>query len=416
MRMGEPLRVVLDNGCVLIAQRVKGAPLVSLNGFVKGGTVWEIPEKIGSVNLMTQTLRRGTEKRTAQEIDDALERRGANLSFSAGHEGVSFHLSCLPQDYADCASLLVEILLQPTFPEDELEKQKVRIINALRDALTRPEEVSYRRFLSLAYDPNHPLHYPADGTPESVEGLSRDDILAAYRKALDPSRTIVAVVGDMEPQKMLDILAGEWEKRTTGQRDYETTVDFPTASLPEGTKRDYVNLPDKLQSWIVMGHKGLRRTDERFYAANVMATILGAGWGRLFTQIRDNQGLAYAVGASLQAGLVEGPFIVRMGVNPKDVDRAIESAIAELNKIRNESPTDDEVVDAKNYLLGRLVLSMETTSGMASMLVNCELYGLGLDYPQRAKDFYAPVTKERVRETAEELLHPDKMAIAISGP
>jgi zinc protease len=181
-------------------------------------------------------------------------------------------------------------------------------------------------------------------------------------------------------------------------------------------KRDYVNLPDKMQSWIVMGHKGLRRTDERFYAANVMATILGAGWGRLFTQIRDNQGLAYAVGASLQAGLVEGPFIVRMGVNPKDVDRAIESAIAELNKIRTEPPTDDEVADAKNYLLGRLVLSMETTSGVASMLVTCELYGLGLDYPQRAKDLYAPVTKERVRETAEELLHPDKMAIAIAGP
>jgi zinc protease len=199
--MGEPVRMVLDNGCVLIAQQVKGAPLVSLNGFVKGGTIWEIPEKIGSVNLMAQTLRRGTETKTAQEIDDALERRGANLSFSAGHEGVSFYLSCLPQDYADCVSLLLEILLKPTFPEEELEKQKLRTVNALRDALTRPEEVSYRRFLSLAYDSNHPLHYPADGTPESVEGLSRDDILAAYRKALHPSRTIIAVVGDMDRRR-----------------------------------------------------------------------------------------------------------------------------------------------------------------------------------------------------------------------
>jgi zinc protease len=416
MRTSEPVRIVLTNGCVLIAQQVKGVPLVSLNGFVKGGTIWEIPEKIGSVNLMAQTLRRGTETKTAQEIDDALERRGANLNFSAGHEGVSFYLSCLPQDYADCVSLLLEILLKPTFPEEELEKQKLRTVNALRDALTRPEEVSYRLFLSLAYDSNHPLHYPADGTPESVEGLSRDDILAAYRKALHPSRTIIAVVGDMEPKRLLDILAEEWGDRTTGRQDNEANVDFPTASLPEGAKREYVNLPDKMQSWIVMGHKGLRRTDERFYAANVMATILGAGWGRLFTQIRDNQGLAYAVGASLQAGLVEGPFIVRMGVNPKDVDRAIESAIAELNRIRTEPPTDDEVADAKNYLLGRLVLSMETTSGVASMLVTCELYGLGLDYPQRAKDLYAPVTKERVRETAEELLHPDKMAIAIAGP
>ena len=199
-------------------------------------------------------------------------------------------------------------------------------------------------------------------------------------------------------------------------RDSPTEIALPSASLPESAKRDYVNLPDKLQAWITMGHKGLKRTDERFYAANVMATILGAGWGRLFTQIRDNQGLAYAVGASLHAGLGEGPFVVRMGVNPKDIDRAIDSAIAELNKIRTEPPSEDEVADAKNYLLGRLVLSMETTGGIAAMLVSCELYELGLDYPQRARSLYEPITPDKVKQVAEEVLHPDKLAIAIAGP
>jgi len=413
MKETEPVREVLPNGCVLIAHRLKGAPLISLHGFIKGGTVCEPPEKNGSVNLMAQTLRRGTETKTAQEIDDALERRGAELSFGAGHEGVTVQLNCLPQDFPDCASLLAEILRTPTFPEDELGKQQLRLVNALRDAMTRPEEVSYRHFLSLAYPPEHPLHYPSDGTPESVAALSRDDILEAYRKAISPARTILAVVGDEEPQKLIDTLAeliADWET------DSPEGLELPDAPLPESVRRDHVNLPDKLQAWITMGHKGLRRNDERFYAANVMATILGAGWGRLFTQIRDNQGLAYAVGASLQAGLGEGPFIVRMGVNPKDIDRAIESAVAELNKIRAEPPGEDEVADAKNYLLGRLVLSMETTSGVAAMLVSCELYGLGLDYPQRARSFYEPITAEHVKQVAEEILHPDRLAIAIAGP
>lgn len=409
----EPMRVVLPNGCVVIAQQLKGSPLISLHGFVTGGTLWEAPEKAGSVSLMAQTLRRGTEKRSAWEIDEFLESCGAELRFSASHEGVTMQMSCLPDDYTECVALLTEILRQPTFPEEEVEKQKVRVVNALRDALTRPEEVSYRRFLALAYPPHHPLHRAPDGTPESVEDLAREDLVAVYSKALHPARTILAVVGDMLPQQLLEpftTLLSDWVTNSPAD------AEFPSVSLPEKSQRERVALPDKLQAWVVMGHKGVRRTDASFYAANVMATILGAGWGRLFTEIRDNRGLAYVVGASLQSGLMEGPFVIRMGVNPKDIDHAIETALTELERIRREPPTEDEVADAKNYLLGRLVLSMETTAGFASMLVTCELYGLGLDYPKRAKDLYDPITKERVREVAEALLHPERMAIAIAGP
>ncbi|MCS7192133.1 MAG: insulinase family protein [Armatimonadetes bacterium] len=412
--MQEPIRTVLSNGCILIAQRVKNAPLVSLYSFLRVGAFREEPEKVGSVNLMAQTLRRGTQTKTAQEIDDNLEKRGAELGFSASHEGVSVYLSCLPQDYEDCASLLAEILCHPTFPENEVEKQKLRILNTLKEALTRPEEVSYRLFLSLSYPNNHPFHFPSDGTPESISNLMRSDILRAYQKALSPKRAIFAIVGDLEPQNLIDTFAkflSDWEATDESEED-----EIPQASFPEKLRREEVKLPDKFQTWITMGHKGLRRTDKRFYAANIMTTILGSAWGRLFTEIRDNQGLAYAVNASLQAGLGEGPFVIRMGVNPQDVDRAIDSVTAELKKIRTEPPNSDEVEDAKNYLLGRLVLSMETTSGIAAMLVSCELYKLGLDYPQRAKSFYEVITAEKVKEVAFEILCPDRMAIAIAGP
>ncbi|MDW8028905.1 MAG: pitrilysin family protein [Armatimonadota bacterium] len=413
MGLREPVRSVLPNGCILIAQRLEGAPLVSLHGFIKGGMLYEEPEKVGSINLMAQTLRRGTENKTAQDIDDAIEGRGAELSFSAGHEGISVHLSCLPQDYDFLISLLAEIICHPTFPVEEVEKQKLRILNALKDALTRPEEVSYRRFLSLSYPSNHPFHFTPDGTPESVANLFRDDVLKAYQKAMNPKQSIFAVVGNLETQKLIDIFSerfSDWEGKE------ETVDEFPDAPLPEASRYEKVNLPDKLQAWITMGHKGIKRTDERFYAANIMATVLGAGWGRLFTQIRDNQGLAYAVWASLQASLGEGPFIVRMGVNPKDIDKAIESALKELNEIRTEPPTEEEVADAKNFLLGRLILSMETTSGIAAILVSCELYKLGLDYPQKARSLYEPITPEQVKDIANDILHPELSVISVAGP
>lgn len=413
MAASEPVRTVLPNGCVVIAQQLSGAPLVSLNGFVKGGSVWDVPDKTGCASLMAQVLRRGTETKTAQQIDDALERRGAELHLSVSSEGMSFQLSCLPQDFADCTALLADILLHPSFPDDEIEKQKVRHLNALRDALTRPEEVSRVRFFQTAYPPEHPFHYPPEGTPETVEPLNRSDLVSAYRKALCPAHAIVCVVGDLPVQKMTETIAqllSQW------QSDDAPTFEIPPAPLPGRTFQDRISLPDKTQCWVMMGHKGIRRTDERFYSANVLTTILGAGWGRLFTEIRDNQGLAYAVGASLQAGLGEGPFVVRMGVNPDQVERAIESALAELNKMRKEPPSKEEVADAKSYLLGRLVLSMETTSGIASVLASCELFGLGLDYPQRARGFYDPITPEKVHETAQAFLHPDRMAIAIAGP
>jgi zinc protease len=407
------MRVVLSNGCVLIAQSLPHLPLVTVHGFIKGGALWDAPNKSGVAQLMAQVMRRGTDRHTAEEIDDLLERRGAELSLSVHHEGLTIQLSCLPQDFADCAALMAEVLQRPTFPEEEVAKQRQRMLNALRDALTRPEEVSRRLFLRLAYPPDHPFHLPPEGTPESVEGLTRDDLLATYHH-LAPNHAIFVAVGNLPEGMLLDCLAdalGDWQNANEPREP-----SFPPAPLPPTTIRERQSLPDRTQCWVTMGHKGLRRTDERFYAANILATILGAGWGRLFTQIRDNQGLAYAVGAFLQAGLGEGPFAVRIGVNPKDVDRAIESALTELTKIRQEPPSPEEVTDAKNYLLGRLVLSMENSEGVASLLVSCELFGLGLDYPQRAKSFYEPITPEQVLEVAQSVLHPDRMAIAIAGP
>ncbi|MFA0780257.1 MAG: hypothetical protein RJAPGHWK_001768 [Candidatus Fervidibacter sp.] len=413
MAAWEPMRVVLSNGCVLIAQSLPHLPLVTVHGFIKGGGLWDAPNKSGGAQLMAQVMRRGTDRHTAEEIDDLLERRGAELSLSVHHEGLTIQLSCLPQDFADCAALMAEVLQHPTFSDEEVAKQKQRMLNALRDALTRSEEASRRLFLRLAYPPDHPFHRPPDGTPESIEGLTREDLLTTHRR-LSPRHAIFAVVGNLPETMLVDCLANaltDWQNA-----DEPSEVDFPPAPLPPTTIRERQSLPDRTQCWVTMGHKGLRRTDGRFYAANVLATILGAGWGRLFTQIRDNQGLAYAVGAALQAGLGEGPFVVRMGVNPKDVDRAVESALTELTKIRQEPPNPEEVTDAKNYLLGRLVLSMENSEGVASLLVSCELFGLGLDYPQRAKSFYEPITPEQVLEVAQSVLHPDRVAIAIAGP
>jgi zinc protease len=149
-----------------------------------------------------------------------------------------------------------------------------------------------------------------------------------------------------------------------------------------------------------------------------MNRILGgsAGLGRLFNYVRDVQGLAYGVWSSFSVGLGEGPFIARAGVNPQNVELAIQSILNEISRLRNDGITEQELADAKEMLIGNFALSMETSSGIADVLLTSEMFELGLDYPKRHEQIYRAITKEQVEQAAREYLHPEKCSLVIAGP
>ncbi|MCS7224083.1 MAG: insulinase family protein [Armatimonadetes bacterium] len=413
MAGNDVLRTQAATGLRVVAKRILNCPLAHLEGFIIGGHLLDPPDQWGRTNLTVRAMRKGTQRRTAEEIDEALESRGAYLALSATSEGISLRLTCLPDDLQDCLNILAEIVTEPAFKETEVAKERNRLLSSLRQDLTRPEEVSFRLFAQLAYSEEHPFHRPASGHPDTVEPLTPEACWRCHQETVLPSRAIFAVVADQDPSALAELTLRSFESWTTPSSELTAVPEAPVPSEP---RRERQVLPDRTQCWVTMGHPSVRRTDPLFYPAHLLTTILGAGWGRLFTEIRDNQGLAYAVGASLQSGLGPGPFFVRMGINPHDIDRAIDGVLQELNKIVKEPPDFSEIEDAKNYVVGRLRVSMETSAGIAGVLLSCELFGLGLDYPDKIRAHYEPIGRDDLAEAASRLIFPDRLAIAIAGP
>ena len=175
---------------------------------------------------------------------------------------------------------------------------------------------------------------------------------------------------------------------------------------------------DKSQANIELGHKGITRTNPDFYTINLMNAVLGgsAGIARLFGRVRDAQGLAYSVWSSFTPSIGEGLFHASAGVNPANVDKAINSILHEIELMKSDGITEEELSDAQNLIVGNFALALETNRGLAAVLLTAELYGLGLGYLERHESIYRNITREQVNAVAQKYLHPDLCSIAIAGP
>ncbi|MCL5772889.1 MAG: insulinase family protein, partial [Firmicutes bacterium] len=254
------------------------------------------------------------------------------------------------------------------------------------------------------------------GNETTLNKITRDDIVAFQDKYYRPDSMIIAVVGDIKKDQVVELFKknfGSWKKDGTAPLFHISPVELPKERI-----RKVINMPGKSQVEIAIGSKGLSRTNPDYYAAVVMNYILGENTlgSRMGLQIRDKEGLAYGVSSYFYPSIGEGPWVVRMGVNPKNVERAVEAALKEIKRIQDSPVTDGELDDARKYLIGRLPVSLETNSGIASMLITEELYGLGLDFVEKFPKIYQSITKEQIQKAAKKYLHPDRLVIIIAGP
>ena len=194
--------------------------------------------------------------------------------------------------------------------------------------------------------------------------------------------------------------------------------NIPDAPGPEERTRKVQTMRNKAQADVVIGHPCLRRLDDDYYAAVVMNMILGsfAMGGRLGRNIREEKGMAYYAYSSLGAGVGPGPFVVRAGVHPDNVDAAVDAAFEEIERIRREPVSEEELADAQSAIVRSMPRNLETNEGMASALHSIEQYQLGLDYLERFAGFVDAVDVEQILATAEKRLHPDRCAVAVAGP
>jgi zinc protease len=408
-------RTVLDNGIVVLVYENFAAASVVVEGYLWAGALSEGRERAGLADYVAGTLMRGTARRSFDDIYEALESVGASLDFSAGRHLTDFSASSLAEDLDLILDLLSDAMRYPTFPDQEVEQVRGEILTGLQIRANDTRYMAAQRFRELLYD-GHPYGYSLQGYPETVSAISREDLETFHRRHYGPEGLTVTVVGAVkadEAVRRVQAALGDWRNDA-----WLAPPSLAPAHRPQGVLRDYVTMPDKTQSDIMLGLPGPARSAEDYLDASMANTILGVFgmMGRLGEKVREEQGLAYYAYSRLQGGLGPSPWYVSTGVAPDKVEQAIESILAEIARIQDELISDEELDDSKLYRTGSLPVSLETNDGLASIISDMELLDLGLDYLQRFPDLISEITPERVRTAAQKYFSTGDLALVVAGP
>ena len=409
------LRAELPNGIVVLARENFSSPSVIISGFLLAGGLHEPDRQAGLGNLTASAVTRGTERRTFEAIYESIESIGASLSLAAGKHTTSFQGKALAEDLNPLLTLLAEVLRQPSFPAPEVDRLRAEKLTSLAIRDQDTGSVAGLEFDRLVYA-GHPYSLPSEGMRETVEALAAKDVAAFHRRNYGPRGMVVAVVGAVDRKAALATVEralGDW-----------TNPDQPSEpALPElvplrSVVRQEHPLPGKSQCDLVMGVAGPSRYDPHYLAAALGNNILGrfGMYGRIGDAVREAAGLAYYAYSGLAGGPGPGPWSVLAGVNPANVDRAIDLIRQEIGRFVTRKVTSEELRENQANFVGRLPLQLESNEGVAGALVNIERYRLGLDYYPRYPERIASITREDVLETARRFLSPDRLAIAVSGP
>jgi zinc protease len=411
-----PDRVPLSNGLVLLHNRAPSNPSVVVRMLVRAGASRETPDQHGVASLTSRMLRQGTQNISKADLAEELDGMGAGLSVDVGYALVSASIKCLSGDFLRAVEILSEVLLRPTFPSDELERLRGQVLTDLKEMDDNTRVVAERTHRELAYPNSHPYSRLTVGTPDSVRGASRDDLVAFHQEWFGPNQATLVVVGDVELDRALDSaerLFGPWP--TVRSDSLESSL--PDAALPRSQKRE-VPMQGKTQADVVIGLPTLNRNSPDYYALSFANHILGRMYfmGRFGEKVRDEQGLAYYAYSDLSAGFGPGTWSVRAGVNPTNLDKALGSIDTELDRFLADGPTEKEQADGVSSVLGSLPRQLETNEGAAAVMSEIELYDLGLDYLERYPGIIRALTREQVTDAARRWIQREHLVTAIAGP
>jgi zinc protease len=411
-----PQRTVLRNGLVVLHNRTSANPSVTVRALVRAGSSRETAGEHGIAGLTGRMLRQGTEHITKSALAEELDGMGAGLSVDVGYALVAVSIKCLTEDFPRAMEILSELLRRPTFPANELDRLRGQLLTDLKEMEDNTRVVSDRTWRELAYPSTHPYHRLTVGSTATIGAATREELSAFHTAWYGPNQTTLIVVGDVGQEDALgaaDRYLGDWP----GVRIERVESALPASDLPARQLRE-VAMVGKTQADLSIGLPTLERNSPDFYALSFANHILGRMYfmGRFGEKVRDEQGLAYYAYSELHGGYGRGAWVMRAGVNPRNLDQALSSIDAELNRFLDEGPTEEEQVDGVSSLLGSLPRQLETNEGAAAVMGEIELYDLGLDYLERFPDIIRSLTRDQVTETARRWLLPDHMVRAIAGP
>ena len=408
-------RVELSNGIVLLCRSNFNSPTIAIKGYLAAGSLHDTPDKLGTSVFTAAALSRGTANRTFEQIFYELETAGASLGISSGTHITAYNGRCLVEDLPMVLGLLSDQLRNPSFPAPELERMRKQFLTSLN-----MREQNTGAMVDMAFDKmiygEHIYARPDEGYPKTVRDITRDDIVAFHKNTYGPRGMVLCIVGAMgaaEAQALAEAALGDWQNPLQAP-----TVTLPPVERQPREQRKHIAMKGKVQIDLVMGTLAMERKDPHYLPAVLGNHILGqfGMMGRIGASVRERSGLAYYASSSVSGGTLPGTWDVQAGVNPANLQQAIDLIRQEIQTFTSAGVTKQELSDSQDSFIGRLPLSLESNSGVAKALVGLERKKLGLDHYYTYEARLRAVTPEMVVETAREYLGHGAFAIATAGP
>jgi len=405
-----PVRLALGNRCVLLLHEDHSSPMIAFRGSVRAGAAFGRP---GVAEFASRLLLRGTRRRTASQLADAIEDAGAAVSCANGMESATIEGRCTRESLRPIMRILVESLSEPAFPPAELEKVRGEILGDIREQQDDTRRAAARRLFEIVYPATHPFHRDPKGDAGTAAGTQRPVVRAFHEAFYGAAGMIFGFSGDLDVDTLQSTVAGAFETLEAGQEP-------APVPLPKATRRGsaVVPMPHKSQADFVAGRIAVPRTHPDYYAVNLANILLGriGLYGRMGAKVRDELGLAYYSFSTLDARRAAGHWTVSAGVNPKNLAKAVSAIRSEMERLKREPFSDAEIRDGKTHLVGALQVALERNAEYASALHDIEYFGLGADFLARYPRIVRSLDADDVRRKAVEYFDPDECSWVASGP
>lgn len=411
----EPARVVLDNGMVVYLLEDHELPLITVTATMTTGAWLDPADKIGLAGLTGAVMRTGGGGGlSAEQVEQELEHFAGDVGISIGAESGSASLDVLKKDFKRGLQIFSGLLRTPAFDPARVEIAKLQSLEGIRRRQDSPGSVVGREFLKLLYGADHPS--ARETSVASITKITREDLVAFHRQTIHPNGMILGVTGDFDTREMVAALReafGDWAK---GPVPVLTIPDVPESEQAKPAVR-FVG-KETSQTHLRVGHLTIRETDPDYVALAIANDILGGSSfrSRLFNDVRTKRGLAYSVGSRLMAGVHDqGVWLMRAETKQVSTQEVISRFVANIERMRTELVTDQELAEAKEAYVNSFVFSFSSPSAVVSRLVELEHDGLPKDFLQQIREKVVKLTKEEVLAAAKKYLHPDRLKILAVG-
>lgn len=408
---GDIQKYVLNNGLTVLLREDHTFPLVSVRLSANGGVRQEEVALNGLAQMMASVWIKGTKHFTANQIAERTENLGMHLDSFSGRNSFGLSLEFLTEQLPTAYELLKELVFEPVFPEDEIIKARENMKTSIR---RRDDDIF--QFTSHALKETlfmtHPFRLEPEGTPESLDRITRRDLVSFYGQLTVPSNMVLAIFGDIDPKNVLK----EVEQLFGKMKSRDVTLKVHHEAPPQQLREKSLVM-DKEQAMVMFGFQGTALDDKDYYSLDILSSILGSSFsGRLFNNIRDQLGGTYTLGGNFVPGIDAGFIYFYVLTTDKEVDKVKELVKKEIESAQSTLVSDKELNDIKTYLKGTFQAEQETNVSLSYIVGLDELYGLGFERYRHYDEKINAVTKEDIRRVAQKYLDLNKAVVVVTRP